>query len=122
MIIKKSHWFLIGVLVVVALVIGACATSTPEPTEAPAEPTTAPEPTEVMAETEEPMAETDYAVIPGGFLEQALAGEFSGTTVTLDGPFVDPDTVFLEQSMAAFEDATGITVNYIGDKELYAPG
>jgi alpha-glucoside transport system substrate-binding protein len=64
------------------------------------------------------MAEVDFAVIPGGFLEKALAGEYAGTTVTLDGPFVDPDTVFLEQSIEAFEEATGIRVNYVGDQEF----
>jgi alpha-glucoside transport system substrate-binding protein len=57
-------------------------------------------------------------MIPGGFLERAVAGEFAGTTVTVDGPFTDPDDVFFMQSMDAFEEATGITVNYIGDKEF----
>jgi alpha-glucoside transport system substrate-binding protein len=64
------------------------------------------------------MAEAGFAVMPGGALEQALNGDFAGTTVTVDGPFTDPDDVYFAQSMDAFEEATGITVNYIGDKEF----
>jgi len=55
-------------------------------------------------------------VIPGGFLEQALAGKFKGTTVTMDGPFSSNDQVLFEQSVKAFEDATGIKIVYIGGK------
>jgi alpha-glucoside transport system substrate-binding protein len=38
----------------------------------------------------------------------------------VDGAFEgnDPDGVKFDQSMQAFEDATGITVNYIGNKEF----
>jgi alpha-glucoside transport system substrate-binding protein len=103
-------------MVMFAMILSACAPAATEtPTEAP--------PPEVE-ETEEPeappeeMPEVDFAVIPGGFLERALAGEFAGTTVTVDGPFVDPDTIFMDQSMEAFEELTGITVNYVGDKEF----
>ena len=92
--------------------------------EAPAEPTAAPaEPTEAMAEPTEaagPTTEADFAVMPGGYLERALTGEFAGTEVTVDGPFTNPDDIRFAESMAAFEDATGITVNYIGNKEFEA--
>jgi alpha-glucoside transport system substrate-binding protein len=56
------------------------------------------------------------------FLERAIAGEFDGTTVTVDGAFEgnDADGVKFDESMAAFEEATGITVNYIGNKEFEA--
>jgi ABC-type glycerol-3-phosphate transport system substrate-binding protein len=56
----------------------------------------------------------------GGFLEQAVGGAFAGTTVTVDGAFegTDPDGVKFNESMAAFEEATGIDVNYIGSKEF----
>ncbi|MEW5956366.1 MAG: ABC transporter substrate-binding protein [Chloroflexota bacterium] len=67
---------------------------------------------------EEAMAEGPFAVMPGGSLEKALAGEYQGTTVTVDGPFTNPDDLFFAESMKAFEEATGITVNYIGDKEF----
>jgi alpha-glucoside transport system substrate-binding protein len=58
--------------------------------------------------------------MPGGYLERVLAGEFSGTEVTVDGPFTNPDDIRFAESMAAFEEATGITVNYIGDKQFEA--
>ena len=81
------------------------------------------EPTEEMAEpTDEPVAmpEVDFAVMPGGALEEALKGTYTGTTVTVDGAFEgnDPDGVKFDRSMEAFEAATGITVNYIGNKEF----
>ncbi len=66
----------------------------------------------------EMMAEGPFPVIPGGFLEKALAGEYTGTTVTVDGPFTDADAVKFDKSVEAFEEATGIDVNYIGSKEF----
>ncbi|HEX6385455.1 MAG TPA: ABC transporter substrate-binding protein, partial [Anaerolineae bacterium] len=69
---------------------------------------------------EEEMAEVDFAVMEGGFLERALAGEFEGTTVTVDGPFVDDDVVRFDASVQPFEEATGIDVQYIGSKEFEA--
>ncbi len=41
-----------------------------------------------------------------------------GTTVTVDGPFTDADEVKFKESYEAFEEATGITVNYVGNKEF----
>ncbi len=41
-----------------------------------------------------------FPVIPGGFLEKAIAGEYSGTEVTVDGPFTDLDELRFEESMA----------------------
>lgn len=85
-----------------------------EPTEAPAEePTEAPaeEPTEETAE--EPAAEGE-----SGFLERAMAGEFSGTTVTLMGVMVDEDGQKMEQAVVPFEEATGIDVQYNGTREF----
>jgi alpha-glucoside transport system substrate-binding protein len=59
-----------------------------------------------------------WAVMPGGFMERALAGEFAGTEVTVDGPFEEIDAVLFEQSMEAFVEATGIIVKYIGGREF----
>jgi alpha-glucoside transport system substrate-binding protein len=74
----------------------------------------------VEAPAEEMAPEMPFAVLPGGELEKALAGEYAGTTVTVDGPFTSPDTELFLESMEAFEEATGITINYIGDKEFEA--
>jgi alpha-glucoside transport system substrate-binding protein len=64
------------------------------------------------------MSDAGFPYLPGGELEKALNGDYSGTTVTVDGPFTDPDDIRFAESMKAFEDATGITVNYIGDKQF----
>lgn len=109
---KNKFWLLFAILVVVALVLGACTTA--EEPETGGEETTGEETT-----TEEmTMPEVDFAYREGGALEAALKGEYSGTTVTVDGPFADDDQVKFEQSMLAFEEATGIDVNYIGGKEF----
>jgi len=71
--------------------------------------------------TEAPaMPEVSFDVMPGGALEEALKGTYDGTTVTVDGAFEgnDADGVKFSESMKAFEDATGITVNYIGNKNF----
>ncbi len=110
---NKSLWFILSVLVVASMVLAACqpaATPTPAATEPPA--------TEPTSGGEMPAVDFDYPA--GGYLERALSGEFKGTTVSVDGPFVEPDTTLFNESMAAFEEATGIDVNYIGDKEFEA--
>jgi alpha-glucoside transport system substrate-binding protein len=68
------------------------------------------------------MPEAPFPYPPGGALQEALTGAFAGTTVTVDGAFEgnDPDGVKMDQSVAAFEEATGIDVNYIGNKEFEA--
>lgn len=115
---KKSVWQLIAVLVVAAMVLAACApgpveTEAPvEPTQAPAEPTKAPEqPAE--APTAEPVVEE-----PASFLEAAFAGEYSGTVVTMAGPFTDEDAVKFNAAVADFEEKTGIDIQYEGSKEF----
>ncbi len=120
---------LFSILLVLSLILVACAGAEEEPTEVPApaeeeeaapaeEEEAAPAEEEEAAPPEEEMAEVDWAMIPGGFLERALTGEFAGTTVIYDGPFADQDIVLLEASIAPFEEATGIDINYIGDKEF----
>ena len=81
----------------------------PEATAAPAD----------TGEATEAPAETGaFPVMPGGALEEAMTGAYSGTVVVVDGPFADADTVKFEQSVVAFEEATGIDVQYIGGKEF----
>lgn len=119
---RTTIWALLGLLVITSLVLAACApAATQAPAEVPPEETEAPvvpEVTEAPAEPETGAA--PFEMMPGGFLEKAVAGEYTGTTVTVDGPFTNPDDIRFAESMAAFQDATGITVQYIGDKEFEA--
>jgi len=139
---KKAFWQTLALLVISAMVLSACgapATTAPAATEAPAAtqappPTAAPTEAPTVAPTEAPTAAPSEATCPagnydfgpvtggpaGGFLEKALAGAYKGTTVTVDGTQTNPDDQKMKCGWAAFEAATGITVNYIGDKQFEA--
>ncbi|GIQ71070.1 carbohydrate ABC transporter substrate-binding protein [Xylanibacillus composti] len=56
----------------------------------------------------------------GSYLERAYAGEFSGTKVTMFGPFTDEDEVKFLNAIAAFEEQSGIDIAYEGSKEFEA--
>jgi alpha-glucoside transport system substrate-binding protein len=53
-------------------------------------------------------------------LSDAFAGKFKGKIVTMTGPFVDNDAVKFDMSVKAFEDKTGIDIQYEGSKEFEA--
>ena len=121
---KKSIWLLLTFVLVFSMILAACGGD--EATEAPSEADEPMEEEEAMPEEEEEampeeeMPEVSFPYPAGGYLEKAISGEYAGTTVTVDGPFTNPDDVLFAESMAAFEEATGITINYIGDKEFEA--
>jgi alpha-glucoside transport system substrate-binding protein len=130
---KSLLWSVMSIAVLASMLLASCAPATteaPPATEAPATEAPATEaPTEAATESPteaateaptQPAADVPFAVMPGGALEQAINGEFTGTTVTVDGAFEgnDPDGVKFADSMKAFEEATGITVNYVGNKEF----
>ena len=60
----------------------------------------------------------EEAAAEGSFLEQARAGAFEGTTVTILGTMVDEEAVKMEAAVAPFEEQTGIDVVYEGSKEF----
>ncbi|MBP6789666.1 MAG: extracellular solute-binding protein, partial [Candidatus Promineofilum sp.] len=123
---KFGRFTLLSLLLALMLVLVACGGGTQEaaPTEAAVEaPTEEAAPEEAAPVTEEEVApaetgEMAFPMMAGGALEAAVAGEYAGTVVTVDGPFADADTVKFEQSVVAFEEATGIDVQYIGGKEF----
>jgi raffinose/stachyose/melibiose transport system substrate-binding protein len=91
----------------------------------PAEGSAAPaaEPTEEAAAPAEEPAEaattaTSPADNPESFLGRAMAGEFAGTKVTVIGPMTADDEQKFNLSVAAFEEVTGIDVDYTGSKEF----
>jgi alpha-glucoside transport system substrate-binding protein len=126
--VKSVPWLLISMVVMASMTLAACgpgATPTAAPTTAPTEaPTAAPTEAPTAAPTEAPTSAptAGFAVMAGGELEKAIGGAYTGTTVTVDGAFEgeDPDGVKFDQSMKAFEDATGIDVQYVGSKEFEA--
>lgn len=100
----KSFWKVLAILVLATMVLTACAA--PEEPAAPVEP-------------EEPVVpEVIYEA--GQELTDAFAGKYSGTVVTMQGPFTDADAVKFDNSVKAFEDATGIDIQYTGSKEFEA--
>jgi alpha-glucoside transport system substrate-binding protein len=131
---KSLIWTLASLMVLASMILAACgggatqapaATQPPAATEPPAmteAPTEAPTEAATEAATQAPAGEAAFPVIPGGELEKALGGAYTGTTVTVDGAFEgnDPDGVKFGESVKAFEEATGIDVNYIGNKEFEA--
>jgi alpha-glucoside transport system substrate-binding protein len=102
----RTFWSVLTMLIVASMLLAACGSGA-----APEEPAPA-----------EEMAKVDFPVMSGGALEEALKGTYKGTTVTVDGAMEgnDPDGVKFSEGMKAFEDATGIDVNYIGNKEFEA--
>jgi alpha-glucoside transport system substrate-binding protein len=53
-------------------------------------------------------------------LENAMAGKYKGTVVTMAGPFTDNDAVKFDESIKSFEEKTGIDIQYSGSKEFEA--
>ena len=132
---KSLLWSLVSLAVLASMMLASCAPATEAPppatqapateapaTEAPATEAPATEAPATEAPTTEPAAEASFPVMPGGELEKALTGAYKGTTVTVDGAMEgnDPDGVKFDKGVKAFEDATGIDVNYIGNKEFEA--
>lgn len=120
---KKFSWQLLVALVVMVVVASACATATPAAAPAPTEEMTEAPATEAMTEAPtEAMTEAPAVEVPpaGQELADAYAGKFKGTKVTMAGPFVDADAVKFDASIKAYEEATGIDIQYSGSKEFEA--
>jgi alpha-glucoside transport system substrate-binding protein len=118
---KTTHkfWSVMTVLILASMVLAACGAPA---TQAPAAPaaTQAPAMTEAPAATQAPAATEAPAAASNDYVARAMAGEFSGTTVTATGPFVDQDAQKFNDTMADFESKTGITIQYNGSKEFEA--
>jgi alpha-glucoside transport system substrate-binding protein len=115
---KRSFvWSLVSLLILASLALTACG-SAATPTTAPA--TQAPAPTTAPAPTQAPAAAPTSAVASNDFVTRAMAGEFKGKTVTATGPFVAQDADKFNATMADFEQKTGITIQYNGDKNFEA--
>jgi alpha-glucoside transport system substrate-binding protein len=116
---NRSFKFL-TLLVAMAMLIAACApAATPVPTQAPAptQPPAQPVATKAPAATQPPAAAASgYGVE----YDNAMAGKYKGTVVTMAGPFTDADQVKFENSIKDFETKTGIDIQYTGSKQFEA--
>ena len=112
----KSKRTMLSLVVLFAIILGACAPAA-TPTAAP---TAVPQATAAPAATSAPAATTAPTTGSGTFLDRAMAGEFKGKTVTATGPFVDQDAVKFAATMADFQSKTGITIQYQGSKTFEA--
>jgi len=104
---RKNLHYLFSAMILLSLVLTACGCAT-TPTTAPAAP----------AATEETSAGLTYPA--GQELSDAYEGAYSGTVVTMAGPFTDADAVKFDNAVKPFEDATGIDIQYTGSKEFEA--
>lgn len=113
---KKIFWQMFALLIVASLLLAACGGGAPTTEAATTEEAMTEAPTEAATE-----ASTGTEALPQGQeLANAFAGEYTGTVVTMTGPFTDADAVKFDESVKAFEEATGIDIQYSGSKEFEA--
>jgi alpha-glucoside transport system substrate-binding protein len=98
---KRVFWSALAIMLIAAMVLGACQTTTPT--------------------AEEPTGGENVAALPQGQeLANAYAGMYTGKVVTMAGPFTDQDEVVFNDSIKGFEEKTGIDIQYTGSKEFEA--
>lgn len=123
---KRQLFVLLTVVLLFSMILAACGGAA-QPTTAP---TTAAEPAAPAAPAEPaataapaaPANEQAEAAAAKGLTELANAynGAYKGTVVTMSGPFTEADAVIFNNSVAEFEKATGIDIQYEGSKEFEA--
>ena len=97
---KRIFWSTLILIIVGSMLLAACQ-----------------KPVEETPMVEEPTVEA----LPQGLeLANAYAGMYSGKVVSMAGPFTDQDEVLFNDSIATFEAATGIDIQYEGSKEFEA--
>lgn len=97
----NRRWSIIAILVVSAIALAACGAPAPEEAEEGGAAGGCPDWDGMTAE-----------------LEAACNGEYDGTVVTMTGPFTEGDEVKFNESIAGFEEWTGIDIQYTGTKEF----
>jgi len=109
---KRSFvWSLVSLLILASLMLTACGSAS-TPAAMPA--------TQAPAPTSAPAVAPTSAAAANDFVARAMAGEFKGKTVTATGPFVAQDATKYAATMADFQQKTGITIQYNGDKNFEA--
>jgi alpha-glucoside transport system substrate-binding protein len=123
--INRTSTVVSVLILVFAILIAACAknnadssasSSSSNSSSSPKEPSaTASASTPSSTASSEPTGNTGATA-----LDDALAGKYNGTKVTMFGPFTDVDQVKFEEAIKAFEEKTGIDIQYEGSKEFEA--
>ena len=109
---KKVLWQMFVLILATSLLLTACGGAA---TEAPSADASASTETEVRK-----LYDGGNPPAAGQELTDALAGKYKGKVVTMAGPFTDADAVKFDDSVKAFEAATGIDIQYEGSKEFEA--
>ena len=107
---QRTIWTIVSLVLALSMLLAACTTPTAAPTAAP-EATAVP-----PADSKAPAGIADV----GQELVDAYGGKYKGTVVTMAGPFTDNDAVKFDESIKAYEEATGIDIQYSGSKEFEA--
>ncbi len=112
----KRQFTILSIVLLLAMVLSACApaatpTAAPvvpttppaQPTAAPVQPTAAPTTAMVEPTTAPATTTTDYSKV-GPELAAAFTGKYTGTTVTMAGPFTDQDAVKFDEFGQGFRE------------------
>lgn len=102
---KKKLWLVLTLMMVSALVLAACGGDSGDAGDT----------------SGDSGSDSGVAALPQGQeLANAYEGMYDGTVVTMAGPFTDEDEIKFNESVVAFEEATGIDIQYEGSKEFEA--
>lgn len=102
---KKKLWLVLTLMMVSALVLAACGGDSGDAGDT----------------SGDTGSDSGVAALPQGQeLANAYEGMYDGTVVTMAGPFTDEDEIKFNESVVAFEEATGIDIQYEGSKEFEA--
>lgn len=105
----KKRRFLVLLLALVMILVTACGTSSTNTASSSENP--------VAGNTASPTATTG-ATSGGSPLEEAYAGKYKGTTVTLFAKEIGEESVKFQDALKPFEEKTGITIEYEGNQSF----
>jgi len=114
---RKTGLLLTSIILVLSVLLAACGNNNDKNTAS--NPPSSVEPS--VSPSSEPSSEPSESVSTNmSALDEALAGKYKGTKVTMFGPFTDADQVKFEEAIKDFEEKTGIDIQYEGSKEFEA--
>lgn len=102
----------------ISMLLAACGGKKENNNASPS--SSAPASSPAASPSDSPSASPSESAASGGSLAEAYDGKFKGTKVSMFGPFVDADEKKFLEAIKAFEDKTGIDIQYEGSKEFEA--